>query len=110
MVLTDDDEVRQLNREYRGIDRTTDVLSFPQHEGMPLAGAAPELLGDVVVSVEQARRQAKRRDVRGEIIRLLAHGLCHLLGFDHAAAGERRAMLAEEKRLLAGLGLEALLR
>jgi probable rRNA maturation factor len=105
VVLTDDDEVCRLNREYRRLNRTTDVLSFSQREG-PGGGLVPGLLGDVVVSVEQAARQSPGEDVEREIARLLAHGLCHLRGYDHLRSGEARAMRAEEARLLAGLGLE----
>lgn len=104
--LTDDDELRELNRTYAGHDRTTDVLSFAQAEGpgpLPLA-----LLGDVVISVEQAARQAPGGDLQAEILRLLAHGLSHLLGFDHGTDAEEQRMLAEERRLLEPLGLEPL--
>jgi probable rRNA maturation factor len=105
VVLTDDDEVRALNRTYRSVDRTTDVLSFAQAEG---GGPASGLLGDVVVSVEQAARQAPGGDLPAELLRLLAHGLCHLLGLDHGSAAEERRMLAEETRLLEPLGLTPL--
>jgi probable rRNA maturation factor len=106
VVLTDDEEVRALNRDYRGIDRTTDVLSFPMQEGEG-AGLVPGLLGDVVVSVEQAARQAPDGDVEREVVRLLAHGLCHLRGLDHGTRTEARKMNAEEQRLLQPLGIES---
>jgi probable rRNA maturation factor len=106
--LTDDDELRELNRAYAGLDRPTDVLSFAQAEGAGLA--PPGLLGDVVVSVEQAARQAPGGDLQAEILRLLAHGLCHLRGFDHHTRAADRRMLAEERRLLEPLGLAPLRR
>jgi probable rRNA maturation factor len=97
LVLTDDHELRALNLGYRAIDRTTDVLSFAQLDA--------ELLGDVVISVEQAARQAPEGDLEAELVRLMVHGLCHLRGFDHEGGGaEARAMRAEEARLLAALG------
>lgn len=105
MVFTDDDEVRTLNRDYRGIDDTTDVLSFPMREGEG-GGLHPGLLGDVVVSVEQAGRQAPGGDLEQEIVRLMVHGLCHLLGMDHAAARQTRRMQTEERRLLQLLAIE----
>ena len=105
MVLTDDEEVRALNRQYRGVDDTTDVLSFPMHEG-PVEGPGQRLLGDVVISMEQAERQAPGGDLERETARLLVHGLCHLRGMDHGARRERRRMLAEEQRLLSALGIE----
>ena len=98
MLLTDDDEVRSLNRDYRGVDSTTDVLSFAQAEGEGLATVG--LLGDVVISVGQAARQAPGGDLDAELLRLMAHGLCHLLGFDHGTDGEERRMMTEETRLL----------
>jgi probable rRNA maturation factor len=103
VLLTDDDELRDLNRRYRHIDRVTDVLSFAQREGDGLC--APHALGDVVISVEQAARQAPRGDLLAELVRLLAHGLCHLRGLDHARRTEAALMRAEEKRLLRAVGI-----
>ena len=104
MVLTDDDEVIALNRDYRGLDETTDVLSFPMLEG---EGALlhPGLLGDIVVSVEQARRQCPDGDLEPEVVRLLAHGVCHLLGLDHGTRREAARMRARERQLLAAVGV-----
>jgi len=99
LVLTDDEEVRQLNKTYRKKDRTTDVLSFAMQEG-PGAELHPHLLGDVVISVEQARKQAPDEELEAEIVRLMIHGLCHLRGFRHGDAGSRREMRQEEEALL----------
>ena len=98
--LVDDATMRRLNRRYRGMDRPTDVLSFALREGEPGPASSPELLGDVVLAVATARRQAAARGVSllCELTTLLAHGLLHLLGQDHATtAGERRmnALAAE---------------
>lgn len=103
-MLTDDDEVTRLNAEYRGVEKTTDVLSFPMREG-PGAELHPQLLGDVVISVEQAARQSGRGRYRDEllereVVRLLVHGLCHLRGMDHHRSKEAKKMEAEEARLL----------
>lgn len=103
MLLTDDDELRELNRRYRHIDRATDVLSFAQREGEGLCST--HLLGDVVISVEQAARQAPRGDLLAELVRLLAHGLCHLRGFDHARRAGAALMRTEESRLLSVVGM-----
>jgi len=105
VVLADDDEVRALNLQYRGIDDTTDVLAFAMQEGQG-ADVCPGLLGDVVVSVEQAARQAPSGDLERELVRLLVHGLCHLLGLDHGTRREAALMQAEERRLLGALGIE----
>jgi probable rRNA maturation factor len=97
--LVGDEEMRALNRDYRSIDRPTDVLAFAMREA-PGGEAAPELLGDVVVSVETADRQ--RRGALGDELRFLfAHGLCHLLGYDHQSDVEEAEMNARIKSLLA---------
>jgi probable rRNA maturation factor len=102
IVLGDDARVRELNRTYRGIDKATDVLAFAMREG-DKTEIANELLGDVVVSVETARRQAGMagHDLLAEVTMLLAHGVLHLTGWDHATAAQSRLMRAETARLVA---------
>lgn len=102
VLLTDDGQITELNRQYRGQDRPTDVLSFSQLEG---EGAAPpgstQVLGDVVISVDRARAQALEAGIglEEELMRLLAHGVLHLLGHDHeGSASEARAMRREEEK------------
>ena len=89
--LCGDAAIRELNRTWRRKDRPTDVLAFPQR--------AP-LLGDVVISVETARRQAKR-GLHAELLHLASHGLCHLLGYDHDDDAEERVMDARAAALRA---------
>ena len=100
VVLVSDREMQALNRRWRRRDRPTDVLSFAQREG---AGLAPDgLLGDVVISLDTARRQAKERgeSLGREADRLLVHGLLHLLGYDHErSAAEARRMQRRERSL-----------
>lgn len=108
LTLVDDAAIRALNREHRGKDKPTDVLSFPldQHAKKHVKG--PErLLGDIVISLETARRQAADYDapLERELERLLIHGLLHLLGHDHHEPGERRRMEAEEQRLAQCIGM-----
>ena len=82
LVMTDDGVIRELNRRYRDIDRATDVLSFPDGDIMP---SGERLLGEIVISVESARRQARELghgEVR-ELCELALHGTLHLLGYDH---------------------------
>lgn len=86
--LTDDATIHVLNRDWRGKDRPTDVLAFAQREA---AAADAGLLGDIVISVDTARRQAKR-GLYAEVIHLASHGLCHLLGYDHRDDEEERVM------------------
>lgn len=104
VVLGDDALLRGLNRRYRGLDRTTDVLSFVYHEEPAAASPrrAPPVAGDVVISLDRVREQARRfRVSRGrELARLVIHGALHLAGLDHRVAAERRAMRAREDRAL----------
>ncbi len=98
--LADDAEIAALNARYRGVARPTDVLSFSLLEGESSAHRGA-LLGDVVIGVETAARQARRarRSLDAELLRLLIHGVLHLLGHDHLRAPEARAMRALERRL-----------
>ncbi len=108
VVFTDDDYIRRLNRQYRGVDSPTDVLSFAQHEGEPMPDTGGEdLLGDVVISLQAADRQAREygHGLRREVAYLAAHGVLHLLGYDHQDEGGRAAMRAKEEAALARLGL-----
>jgi probable rRNA maturation factor len=113
VALVDDPTIHELNRTYRHKDKPTDVLAFPLQEGgstpKPLGhdgGRAPKppgswLLGDVIVSIETARRQATRhrRPLLAELTMLLAHGLLHLLGHDHQTDAEEREMTALTREL-----------
>jgi len=107
--LVHDGEIAVLNREHRGKDKPTDVLSFPLYPaGTATAAEGPErLLGDVVISVDTAQRQAAEYEapLQNEINRLLIHGILHVLGHDHEKPAERAAMEAEERRLAAVIGM-----
>lgn len=119
LTFVRDDAIRELNRTHRGKDAPTDVLSFPildpdafdrRAQTRPRARAAggPErMLGDIVVSVDTAARQASDYDapLEREVERLLIHAVLHLAGHDHLEAGERRRMEAEERRLAAAIGM-----
>jgi probable rRNA maturation factor len=113
VVVTDDATVRDLNRRYLGRDEPTDVLSFGLSEKggtpfvLPPGEAAP--LGEVIISYPTALRQAKEQgqSVEAEVVRLLVHGILHLLGYDHQAAKDGRIMRRREEEILADLDLEA---
>lgn len=101
VALVGDETIRGLNREWRKKDKATDVLSFPMMDdaavgvsGASPAGGGPTLLGDVIVSTPTATRQARERQVSlaHEVTVLLAHGVLHLLGFDHDGDDEEREM------------------
>ena len=101
VLIIDDARMQQLNTQYRGIDRPTDVLAFAMREG-PFAELNPEVLGDVVLSAETALRQARarRHSLAEELARLLIHGILHLLGYDHdVSAAHARLMHAKERTL-----------
>lgn len=109
VLLTGDEEIRGLNARYRGKDRATDVLSFPQREprapGRRAGGAGHRrAAGDVVISLETLRRNAADRGIaeRDELARLAVHGILHLDGMNHGR-GHGRAMLERQRRVLAKL-------
>jgi len=98
ILVTGDDEIRELNRQYRGLDRPTDVLAFPQlHSDNSIGNAGHDLLGDVVISRQRAEVQAREQGVQFDIEmrRLLAHGILHLLGYDHEGSDEDAAVMKE---------------
>ena len=105
VVLCDDAFIHPLNLDYRGKDAPTDVLSFAQREGEDADPNDP-VLGDIIISVQTARRQASQRGygIDKELRVLLVHGMLHLLGHDHLDPDEAAQMQAEERRLLALLG------
>ncbi len=101
VVLSDDPTLRELNRQWRGLDKATDVLSFAYDEHEPDA-ASRAVTGDLVVSMDRVRAQAKRFRVRegAELARLVIHGALHLCGHDHMQPAERTAMRAREAAAL----------
>ena len=124
LVITDDDTVRQLNRDYRGADQTTDVLSFSTtHQGhwegdrladVPISGNEdtafvypedePRPIGEVIISYPQMVRQAKDGDNRRELALLVVHGILHLVGYDHDGPDEEAVMWTKQEEVLSGLG------
>jgi probable rRNA maturation factor len=113
IVLTDDAALRELNRRWRGIDRATDVLSFPYDSGdpggsalLPAGGDWRVVSGDLVISLDRMADQARRYRVsRGrELARLVVHGTLHLAGHDHHRPGERKRMRAREAKTLRAAG------
>lgn len=104
-----DEEIRQLNRDYRQKDSVTDVLSFPQYDDLEEAFEDEIIcLGDVVICEEQARRQAEEfgHSYDREIIYLFVHSVFHLLGYDHIEDDDKAEMRAKEEQVMTALGLE----
>ncbi len=108
VVLTGDGEVKKLNKAYRGKDKTTDVLSFPLLEGkkFPKNPKGQVLLGDVVVSVPQTKRQAKAngKSFGSELALLITHGVLHLLGYDHVTLAQEKKMFRLQERIVKEFG------
>lgn len=101
ILLSTDEEIRRLNREFRGIDRSTDVLSFPGGEPLP---GQPNYLGDLAISLDTARRRAadEGRTLAAELSRYLAHGILHLIGYDHEVSAEEALKMASMEAALLG--------
>lgn len=98
------DEIRELNREYRGKDEPTDVLSFPFEDEF---GLDERMLGDIVISTEKVVQQAKDlgHSLQREISYLAVHSMFHLMGYDHLEADEKKEMRSKEKKAMKELGI-----
>lgn len=103
------DEIHQLNREYRGVDRPTDVLSFPQFEDLDeeIPDVGEICLGDVVICRDKAEEQANEfgHSFERELVYLFTHSILHLLGYDHMETDEKRLMRAREEEIMEKIGL-----
>lgn len=118
VVVTDDETVRRLNRDYRGVDASTDVLSFAAQEGEELDGSLPpelaaelkENLGDLFIAFPYAATQAERygHSMEAELQLLVVHGCLHLLGYDHDSPERQAKMWGAQAEILARLLTEDL--
>jgi len=108
VTLTDDARIRVLNREWRHIDKPTNVLSFPAPDLPEDAAGAPQPLGDVIVAYETLKREAELdgKPVAHHLSHLVVHGTLHLLGYDHIEDHEAEEMEGLERRILDGLGID----
>ena len=110
VILTNPDEIQQMNKEYRKIDKTTDVLSFPMYERdeiLHLNKEIEEPIGDIVISVERVRKQAKEYEhsFERELAYMLVHGFYHIMGYDHMEEMEKKEMRAKEDVILNRLNI-----
>ena len=108
LSIVDKDEIHILNRDYRDVDRPTDVLSFPMdEEGFDQEGNPILLLGDIVICLDVAKDQAEDfgHCLEREIMYLICHSTLHLLGYDHIEETDKREMRAKEKEIMKNLGV-----
>ncbi|MCG0274752.1 MAG: rRNA maturation RNase YbeY [Thermosediminibacteraceae bacterium] len=112
VALVDNDYIHELNKTYRGKDMPTDVLSFPMHDigsksDFESNEEVERLLGDIVISLEKAKEQARAygHSFEREIAYLVVHGVLHLLGYDHETEEERKVMREKEEKTLQAFGL-----
>jgi probable rRNA maturation factor len=101
VLYTDDSSIQEMNAQWRGIDKPTNVLSF-ENPPMALPHGVPKPLGDIVLSLQTMQREAAadRKTLRAHTQHLLVHGFLHLLGFDHETESDAQTMESEEIRLL----------
>ncbi|RKD34729.1 rRNA maturation RNase YbeY [Thermohalobacter berrensis] len=104
--FVNDEEIRILNRDFRGKDKPTDVLSFPMEDDEEVTDYTP-ILGDIVISAPTAIRQAKEygHSIKREIAYLTAHSMFHLMGYDHKTEDEKKIMRTKEKQVMRKLGI-----
>ena len=111
LTLVDDARIHELNRDYRGVDRPTDVLSFALQEETEdepdILDFEDDLLGDIIISVERARAQAEEygHSFERELVYLAVHGTLHLLGYDHMEEKDKEVMRRQEEAVMAEIGL-----
>ncbi|HLR14460.1 MAG TPA: rRNA maturation RNase YbeY [Bacillota bacterium] len=113
ITIVSDDEIQEINREYRGVDRPTDVISFEMQDDlkdlpMDIQHQVGNMLGDIIVSIHRAREQATEynHSVEREVGFLVVHGFLHLLGYTHDSEEEEQQMFAKQKEILDQYGLK----
>lgn len=114
ITLTNNEEIHKINKEYRDVDRPTDVLSFPMYERDEIADLKnntddeiEKILGDIIVSIEKVREQAEEygHSFERELAYLVTHGMLHLLGYDHMIEEEKAVMRKREEEILETLNI-----
>ena len=108
-VLVDDERIHEINREYRHIDRSTDVISFAMEDNDQFyVEGMPRTLGDIFISVDHAKKQAEEygHSLRREMCFLFTHGILHLLGYDHRTDEQEKEMFGLQDQILGALSIE----
>lgn len=111
VTLTNPENIRKLNNEYRNVDKETDVLSFPMFEKEELKNfksKCKEVLGDIVISIERVEKQAKEygHGFQRELSYMIVHGFYHIIGYDHIEEEDKKEMRAKEENILKSLKIE----
>lgn len=114
ITLTTPENIQEINKEYRNIDRTTDVLSFPMFEKQELEEKIKkqefqytDILGDIIISIDKVREQAKEygHSFERELSYMIVHGFYHLMGYDHIKEEDKKMMRPKEEEVLSKLGI-----
>lgn len=102
VIFVDDEQIHQINRDYRNVDRPTDVISFALRDDETVGDYIEEELGDIFINIDAARRQAEDygHSVKREICFLFTHGLLHLCGYDHMTKEDEAVMIELQKKIL----------
>ncbi|MFB4164884.1 rRNA maturation RNase YbeY [Alteribacillus sp. JSM 102045] len=110
VTIVDNEQIHSINQQYRGVDRPTDVISFALNEDEEIADntEVPNLLGDIVISIEKAKEQAENygHSLERELGFLAVHGLLHLLGYTHDTAEAEKEMFSRQESILSDYGLK----
>ena len=107
IIIVDNDYIHKLNKDYRNIDRPTDVISFALEDDDDCINEEVRMLGDIYISLDKAKEQAKEynHSLLRELSFLAVHGLLHLLGYDHMNEEEEKVMFAKQERILSSYGI-----
>ena len=107
VIIVDNERIHKINKEYRGIDRPTDVISFALEDSEGVELENYRILGDIYISIDKVKEQAKSygHSERRELAFLTVHGFLHLLGYDHMEPDEEKIMFAKQEEILNGFGI-----
>ena len=107
VIIVDDKRIHEINKEYRGIDRPTDVISFALEDNEEIEFDHYRVLGDIYISIDKVREQAREygHSEKRELAFLTVHGFLHLLGYDHMKPEDEKVMFARQEEILNGFGI-----
>jgi probable rRNA maturation factor len=108
VIIVDDQKIHEINKEYRGIDRPTDVISFALEDDKSFNRDDIRILGDIYISIDKVRSQSQEygHSFKRELFFLATHGLLHLLGYDHMTKEDEKVMFSKQEEVLSRYGIE----